>query len=206
MFLKPEKLLLILLFAFLPLFCSAESFPIFPMAFWGNASTDGNPLPSGTTIRAYCNDVRIGEIEMADNGIYGYADSTKNKLLVSQCGTDIIFKYLLENSNADMAGGEEIKEDFESGVTIHKNLNFISVQSQSSNTGGASPGNAGGGATLPPVTYRSGDVDQDNKIDILDFNMLMVNWGNNPVFLGADIDGNGKVDIFDFNLLMVNWG
>jgi len=40
-------------------------------------------------------------------------------------------------------------------------------------------------------------------IDVLDFNSLMVNWGNSG---GAgDFDGNGTVDVFDFNALMVNW-
>jgi len=34
----------------------------------------------------------------------------------------------------------------------------------------------------------------------------MVNWGDNPLNFAADLDGNGKVDIFDFNILMVNWG
>ena len=64
----------------------------------------------------------------------------------------------------------------------------------------------GGGGTTPPVTYKTGDTDQNNKVDIFDFNTLMVNWGNSPANSAADLDNNGKVDIFDFNLLMVNWG
>lgn len=51
----------------------------------------------------------------------------------------------------------------------------------------------------------TGDINKDNKVDIFDFNLLMVNWGDSPTNSAADLDDNGKVDIFDFNLLMVNW-
>lgn len=51
----------------------------------------------------------------------------------------------------------------------------------------------------------TGDINKDNKVDIFDFNFLMVNWGQSPTDATADLDGNGQIDIFDFNLLMVNW-
>ncbi|OGG38786.1 hypothetical protein A2127_01355 [Candidatus Jorgensenbacteria bacterium GWC1_48_12] len=59
--------------------------------------------------------------------------------------------------------------------------------------------------TLALGVKITGDINKDDKVDIFDFNLLMVNWGNSPANLNADLDGNGKVDIFDFNLLMVNW-
>lgn len=59
--------------------------------------------------------------------------------------------------------------------------------------------------TLASGEKITGDINKDNKIDIFDFNLIMVNWGNSPTNLAADLDKNGKVDIFDFNLLMVNW-
>ena len=68
------------------------------------------------------------------------------------------------------------------------------------------PPTGGGGTTTPPPSYEIGDINKDNKVDIFDFNLLMVNWGDDPANSAADLDGNGKVDIFDFNLLMVNWG
>ena len=68
------------------------------------------------------------------------------------------------------------------------------------------PAGGGGGGAATPTTYKTGDTDKNGKVDIFDFNTLMVNWGNNPANSAADLDGNGKVDIFDFNLLMVNWG
>ncbi|OGI62226.1 hypothetical protein A2645_01335 [Candidatus Nomurabacteria bacterium RIFCSPHIGHO2_01_FULL_39_9] len=49
------------------------------------------------------------------------------------------------------------------------------------------------------------DVNKDNKINIIDFNKLMVDWGKSGINTSADFNSDGAVDVFDFNLLMVNW-
>jgi hypothetical protein len=49
------------------------------------------------------------------------------------------------------------------------------------------------------------DIVRDGKIDILDFNAVMVNWDKKGIGNSADANQDGLVDIFDFNLLMVNW-
>ncbi|MDP3901113.1 MAG: hypothetical protein Q8Q38_02125, partial [bacterium] len=79
----------------------------------------------------------------------------------------------------------------------------------SGSTGGSG---GGGGATTPstptsPLSAAAQKVDanKDGKIDVLDFNSLMVNWGKTGTGNVADFDGNGKVDVFEFNLLMINW-
>ncbi len=79
-------------------------------------------------------------------------------------------------------------------------------------SGGGGGGGGGGGITTPstptsPLSAAAQKVDanKDNKIDVLDFNSLMVNWGKTGTGNVADFDGNGKVDVFDFNLLMINW-
>jgi len=43
----------------------------------------------------------------------------------------------------------------------------------------------------------------NEKIDILDLNILMVHWGETGGI--GDFNGDGKVDILDFQSLMVNW-
>lgn len=66
--------------------------------------------------------------------------------------------------------------------------------------------------------YRA-DIDDKGKVELFDFNLLMVNWAkvqtldltqNKPdrckLANVADINCNGKVDVFDFNILMVEWG
>ncbi|MDO8557449.1 MAG: lamin tail domain-containing protein [Candidatus Jorgensenbacteria bacterium] len=71
---------------------------------------------------------------------------------------------------------------------------------------------AAGGTPTPIVTIpalslaaQKIDVNGDNKIDITDFNTLLVNWGNADAGNIADFNSDGKVDIFDFNLLMMYW-
>ncbi|MFT5436630.1 MAG: hypothetical protein ACI840_001278 [Ulvibacter sp.] len=49
------------------------------------------------------------------------------------------------------------------------------------------------------------DTNNDGKVDIIDFNTLMVNWGLSTEDNIADFDGSGLVDMLDFNTLMVNW-
>ncbi|GAI22059.1 unnamed protein product, partial [marine sediment metagenome] len=73
----------------------------------------------------------------AEDGIYGYVETTKNKLLVSDCSTDIIFKYLFQGAERDLTGGVTIKytEGLVSGTTINKDLNFINTQSCSISNG-----------------------------------------------------------------------
>lgn len=83
-----------------------------------------------------------------------------------------------------------------------------------SGSGGGSTSGGGGGSgvttpTIPTsplsVAAQKVDANKDNKINVLDFNTLMVNWGSAGANNAADFDGNGKVDVFDFNLLMINW-
>lgn len=77
----------------------------------------------------------------------------------------------------------------------------------------SSYGEGGGGGTIIPsvpavalsAAARKVDANKDNKIDVLDFNTLMVNWGSASANNAADFNADGKVDVFDFNLLMVNW-
>lgn len=70
----------------------------------------------------------------------------------------------------------------------------------------------GSGYYIPPVftsklseAAQAVDVNNDDKIDVLDFNILILNWGSTEADNIADFDNNNKVDIFDFNLLMIHW-
>jgi len=84
------------------------------------------------------------------------------------------------------------------------------VQQTSSNPGGGGGTTTTSTTTQPVITVLSQeaqkvDTNKDNKIDILDFNSLMVNWGSAVANNVADFNADGKVDILDFNLLMVYW-
>ncbi len=49
------------------------------------------------------------------------------------------------------------------------------------------------------------DIDTDGVIGLLDFNLLMVNWGEVELGNPADLDANGVIDIFDLNMIFVHW-
>lgn len=61
--------------------------------------------------------------------------------------------------------------------------------------------------TSPPAT-KTGDLNSDNKIDVLDLSILLSNW--NPIgttnSVVADINKDGKVDVLDLSVLLSNWG
>jgi len=95
-------------------------------------------------------------------------------------------------------------------VTYH----FTSFGSLTANPTPAPSSGGGGGSyyyqTPTPTpkilgaSIKKGDSNNDGRVDSLDFNALMVNWGStggNP----SDSNGDGKVDVLDFNLLMINW-
>lgn len=55
---------------------------------------------------------------------------------------------------------------------------------------------------------KIGDANNDGKVDIFDFNILMIQWGKiipDTMNNIADFDKDGLVGIFDFNILMVHW-
>jgi hypothetical protein len=189
-----------------PVVSLAETFPPFPMAFWGNVTINGVPAPIGSVLKAYSGGYIVGQVVIQEPGIYGYTEPIKQKLLIGQASGPITFSI----QNPSLNNGAEIfgndSEVFISGSTVRKDFSFtFTPQVAISSNGGG-----GGGAaiitksTLSEVRHKI-DANKDNKIDILDFNILMIQWGNKGIGNVADFNNDGIVDIFDFNLLMVNW-
>lgn len=61
----------------------------------------------------------------------------------------------------------------------------------------------------PTICEESrGDVDGNGIIDIFDYSLLIIHYGEEgePGKLIGDLDCNGKVDIFDFSILIINYG
>src|SRR3989344_3735866 len=54
-------------------------------------------------------------------------------------------------------------------------------------------------------TLNQGNSNGDGKVDVLDFNTLVTNWGATGSGNSADFNSDGTVDILDFNILMNNW-
>ena len=62
-------------------------------------------------------------------------------------------------------------------------------------------------ATVNNVTYIDEDINQDGRVNILDFSLLVARFGQTGGSLGrADINGDGRVNILDFSLLANRFG
>lgn len=210
-----KKLLLttFILILIFPLISSAESIPSFPMSFWGGVAVNSNPSPIGTIIRAYYGSELAGQITIQESGIYGYNNPIKQKLVIREGVGEIKFTIQHNNFNSGLeTGGNNLQNhpSFESASTVRKDLSFSIPANQNSTGSGGGGGGGGGGST--PITVNNdasnddlqADSNKDGKVDILDFNALMVNWGTVAGSV-ADFNKDGVVDIFDFNLLMINW-
>lgn len=97
------------------------------------------------------------------------------------------------------------------------------VESPSSVSSGGGGGGGGGGGVFPAQPLVSGplppdpeepvgsdelksiDILEDGVFNILDFNLLMLNWGRVESGNVADMNNDGAVNILDFNVLMVHW-
>ncbi len=62
--------------------------------------------------------------------------------------------------------------------------------------------------TTPTAEYRDGDRNKDLFVDIIDLNMVLIDWGKSGGFVDANSDGNedGTIDIVDLNLVLIDWG
>jgi hypothetical protein len=90
-------------------------------------------------------------------------------------------------------------ESLEGPLTIKCN----SIDITTSSTGGGSSGGGSVGNTCKLI----GNVDGDDAcdVDILDFNILALNWGSTISGNVADLNKDGIVNILDFNILALNW-
>ena len=83
-----------------------------------------------------------------------------------------------------------------------------SLSTPSSGGGGGGGGGSVGTTAVTPTTGGiPGDTNNDGKVNVLDFNDVIVHWGQTVTGGAADGDfnGDGKVDVLDFNILIVNW-
>ena len=188
--------------------------PQFPHLFYGEITVNGAPAPVGTVLIVTVNGVEKGRITTDDAGQYGGPGAYDQKLLVQgdiAPGATIIFS--VDGHNAGQTA------QFESEKIEEKNLTFTFTITppppppppDDDNGGGGGGGGGGGsggggGGGGGSVTFRVGDANRDGRVDILDFNILMVNWGSTATNNIADFNRDGRVDVLDFNILMVNWG
>jgi len=193
----------------LPVFVFAQGLGI-PHQFYGQVTFTNGVTLDGLLVKAKINNSTVGSSVTAD-GKYGYTDL----LLVTDTQSTNAGKIIEFYVSGIKANETAI---FVNGVSTNLNLTVTETleengDSEEEDEGDGGGGSSGGGDTYTPPVITSElseaaqavDANNDDKIDVLDFNTLMVNWGSTATGNLADFDNNNKVDIFDFNLLMIHW-
>lgn len=175
--------------------------PGIPHLFYGTAAySDGSSIANGTSVQVKVSTTVVGSSIVSD-GNYGMSP---NELLATKSSGD----WSGETAHFYIGGVDTgITYTLKKGGYTKLNLTLpVAAPVAPPVSGGTSRVGSGGvmGASQTTVSGRA-DSNLDGKVDIFDFNLMMVNWGKTGSNLAGDIDGNGKVDIFDFNLLMVGW-
>ncbi len=65
-------------------------------------------------------------------------------------------------------------------------------------------GNQTATKTITINRHKSGDINGDSKVDLLDLSTLAADWGGNNS--RSDFNGDGKVDLLDLSTLAAVWG
>lgn len=192
---------LIFVAIFLPVLTFAQT-PSLPHQFFGAAKYSNEvAVSNGMKVEAKINGIVAGD-SITANGNYGY---NPNLLFITDNqGTNAgkTVEFYIDGVKANEAA------IFANGNSSQLNLTIPTPAPVAEASSGS-----GGSSSYSPPTQQSSltpaqqkvDANKDNRIDIFDFNTLMVNWGSTSAGNVADFDGSGKVDIFDFNLLMVHW-
>jgi hypothetical protein len=177
--------------------------PGIPHQFYGLVNySDGSAVSSGT-VKAKISGTVVATGSIT-NGQYGY---NPNLFFVTDSNSDRAGQTISFFVNDIDTGKSAV---FANGGYTKLDLGIAAI-APSAPAPSSSGGGGGGGGGMPLTTStlsaaaQKVDANRDNKIDVLDFNTLMVNWGSTSSNNMADFNSDGKVDIFDFNLLMINW-
>lgn len=188
----------------IPVMALAQSSPpSIPLLVYGSVEVDGSLAPVGAIITAEIEDKEVANTTVTIQGRYSIdvPDGSVNE------GKMIKFKVIGIADDANQCESLNVATN----PIVYLDLSVISPVSPPPAPPVSSGGSSSGGSSTPsPVSPLSAaaqvvDTNGDDKIDILDFNSLVINWGKTGSGNVADFDNNGTVDIFDFNLLMTYW-
>lgn len=115
---------------------TAADIPVWqPMTFFGSATLNSVPLPTGAYVYAFDGDNLPGQVEIRKEGMYGHDNSVFT--VGKYASSTLVFKYSLPNNSAIEAGTKpvEFRHAFRSGQAVQLDLNFVSENIQTENGG-----------------------------------------------------------------------
>ena len=118
-------------------------------------------------------------------------DITSRIVKTGSVNTNVAATYIITYDVSDTAGNAATQV-----------ARAVIVSAASSGGGG---GGGGGGTVIPTTTPKPGDFNSDGKVDMIDLNTLMLNWGQTGSNISGDLNQDGKVNLLDFSILMLNW-
>ena len=188
---------------FLPVFAFAQN-PSLPHQFFGAVNFSDGLAPDGFVVEASINGVVVGNSVTAA-GNYGYSPNLlfalDNQGVYAEETVEFYVSSIKANETAIFANGNSSQIN----LTIPALIPTTPTPTPSGGGGTSSSGGGGGGTPPTETIAQKVDMDNNSKVDVLDFNTLMVHWGETGLNNIADINSDGEVDVFDFNLLMINW-
>lgn len=202
----------------IPLFGIAQS-PSLPHQFFGSVNYTNGAAPNGLAVEARINGSVVGSSVTA-GGNYGYNPNLLFALDNNGVNAGETVEFYVDGTKANetktFANGESTNLNLTIPASLPTTLTSFPTPTTGGGGGGSTSGGGGGGGgggvTTPSTptsplseTAQKVDANKDGKIDVLDFNTLMVNWGSTSANNAADFNDDGKVDVFDFNLLMIDW-
>jgi len=134
-------------------------------------------------------------IGLNNNGFLKVADDT-NSSIISESEGGWLYVLLLPRS------GSVVTNQYTNRVNFNSYISWFRTASWDASGDPIESGNP----TPTPAPSLPGDLNQDGKVDIFDYNLFLPEFGKVVANNIADLDKNGKVDIFDYNLLLGNFG
>lgn len=180
--------------------------PPLPLLVYGDITINGSAAPIGTIVSIEKENTEIARVAIVTTGKYStqIASSYAGSLLSYKVDGSLVIQKTA--ANPATKASDKIDLTVGSAPVVVSSGGGGSASATVSPSSSASP-SATPSATPTPLTAEQQKVDTNNdaKIDVLDFNALMVDWGQAGANLSTDFNSDGTVDIFDFNMLMINW-
>lgn len=60
-------------------------------------------------------------------------------------------------------------------------------------------------STATPMPGKVGDLNNDNKVNVIDLSMLLSKWNSTEV-TNADLNNDGRVNVIDLSMMLSQWG